>query len=68
MKNHGKSNGKNSGPNKAKRSCGPFAQAVLVGVIAANLALAPLPASGQQQPDQQQPSSRPTVVAAPAKA
>ena len=42
-----------------------FARAALAGVVAANLALAPLPASGQQQPDQQ-PSSKPTVVAAPA--
>ena len=42
-----------------------FARAALAGVIAANLTLAPLPASGRQQPDQQ-PSSKPTVVAAPA--
>jgi VWFA-related protein len=42
-----------------------FARAVLVGFIAANLALAPLPASAQQQSGQEQ-SGKPTVVAAPA--
>jgi len=47
-----------------------FARALLVGIIAANLAIAPLPASAQQQSGQgqaaQQQSGRPTVVAAPA--
>ncbi len=60
-----KSNGKKSGANKAKRIGDSLAQAVLVGLIAANLTLVPLPAFGQQQSEQQQPSARPTVVAAP---
>jgi VWFA-related protein len=37
----------------------------LVGIVAANLALAPLPTPAQQ-PSDQQPSGKPTVVAAPA--
>ncbi len=50
-------NGENTGDS--------FARALLVGIIAANLALAPLPAAARQQSEQQQ-SGRPTVVAAPA--
>ena len=42
-----------------------ISKAIVVGALAANLALAPLSASAQQQPDQQ-PASKPTVVAAPA--
>ncbi|MGC2330952.1 MAG: VWA domain-containing protein [Candidatus Acidiferrales bacterium] len=41
-----------------------FARALLIGFVAANLVLAPLPAPAQQQSAQQQ-SGRPTVVAAP---
>ncbi len=47
-----------------------FARALLAGIIAANLALVPLPAAAQQQSEQQQSeqqqSGKPTVVAAPA--